>query len=513
MMLTSERGDGSGFRPDIWDRVATTDAQGRWESNLIPAGAADVSLRLEHPDYISNRSFNEAGQLTIQQFAGTGTLMMRKGVRLTGSVTDDAGHAVAGAQVLLGSDRFGSTDPKVQTDEAGKFAIESVRPGPIVITVVAKDWAPDLRRLTAAADMSPVDFKLQPGKTLRVKVVDADGKPIQGAWIAPDTWRDCRTLHGTGLPRETDAQGIWEWKYAPADAVIYDILKRGYQDIRRKSLTAGDEIFTVTLEQPLVISGKVLDAETKEPIRKFRLITGVAFADDNPRISWDRREIIPGSDGHYSKTFFFPYNALLVRIEADGYFPADSRRVKSSEGKVTYDFSLKKGESVAGLIRGPDGKPAAGAEVGLATANAGLYIQNGRNNRSDSGVWTKTDDDGKFSFPPQTEAFDLIALHDQGVRRVAGNDLANRKQIDLEPWAKVSGNLLVSNRPAAGETVSLLYSEPFRQGQPSIYFDNKSTTDKQGRFQFDRAMAGKAYLGRQLVFGVRDGGSMSTSAN
>src|SRR5262249_17910762 len=158
------------------------------------------------------------------------------------------------------------------------------------------------------------------------KVVDQDGKPIKGAWIAPDTWRNCRTLVDLGLPRVTNAEGTWTWTYAPNDVLRCDILKDGYMDVRNENLTARDEPYVFTLHRALVVTGRVLDAETKAPIEKFNVITGIAF--NQQQISWQRREIGEGKGGNYRARFSYPYPGLLVRIEADGYKPAESRQFK-----------------------------------------------------------------------------------------------------------------------------------------------------------------------------------------
>ena len=47
-------------RPDIWDYPVHTDPQGRWRCNIVPAELADVWLRLEHSDYLSDTHYRDS---------------------------------------------------------------------------------------------------------------------------------------------------------------------------------------------------------------------------------------------------------------------------------------------------------------------------------------------------------------------------------------------------------------------------------------------------------------------
>jgi hypothetical protein len=62
----------------------------------------------------------------------------------------------------------------------------------------------------------------------------------------------------------------------------------------------------------------------------------------------------------------------------------------------------------------PDGTPAEGAQVALATKIIGLYIKNGRDAQLRNHPTTLTSADGTFRFPPQTEPATLIAFRDRG---------------------------------------------------------------------------------------------------
>ena len=130
-------------RPDIWDYPNRTDAQGRWHCDIVPAVLADVWIRLEHPDYASDTGYGSTPKPTMDQLRhGTGVMVMKKGVAVSGVVRDSDGRSLPGASVAQGSDRWGSRYPDTTTDADGRFRFAQVAPGDLVLTVQAKGHAP-----------------------------------------------------------------------------------------------------------------------------------------------------------------------------------------------------------------------------------------------------------------------------------------------------------------------------------------------------------------------------------
>ena len=68
--------------------------------------------------------------------------------------------------------------------------------------------------------------------------------------------------------------------------------------------------------------------------------------------------------------------AFFIRIEADGYLPANSRAIIPGETVVDLEFSLKKGTGPSGIVKLPDGSPAVGADVYLNSPKYGLPMEN-----------------------------------------------------------------------------------------------------------------------------------------
>ncbi len=501
-------------RPPTYGYEVQTGAKGKWRLNDMPKRLARVAFRLTHPDYVSDSHYYQTPAPPVARLMDmTGVMVMKKGITVAGTITDPDGAAVAGATVAQGGDRFGRDYPKTTTDNNGRYRF-SCNPGQIVLTVVAQGWAPDLRQFNVQAGLGPVDFQLRKGRTLRVRVVDEDGNRLSGVWVAPDTWRSHRTLHGLGVPRETNAQGLWVWDWAPDDAVVCDIVKRGYMSLRDQSLTARDEEYPVTLHRPFEVSGRVVDAESKEPIKAFRIVPGIDWDREGRSPSWIRYRAKDGRDGAYSHEFSEPYPKYLLRIEAVGYLPATSRSFLANERKATFDFELKKGGGPEGVVLDSEGKPTEGARVYVCSKSSRPHVRDGRNTQELYSVGTATDADGRFGLPPQLEPHSLLVLHDLGYAEVSQAAFAQSSEIRLVRWARVEGILRIGSGPGAAKELGMYIDRPREDDVPRAYFSFDATSDADGRFTFERVLPGKARVYRTIRFAVRDsGGSSSTGSH
>ena len=199
-------------------------------------------------------------------------IVLKKGLTVTGRVVDAAGRPVKWARAIIGHDTWGTTPPTATTNEQGEFTLENCTAGPSIITVQAEGFAPRIQDVRIEERTAPVEFRLtEPGSLLRVRVVDVQGKPVAGGSIVADTWRGHRSIH---FRAETDPDGRFEWRSAPKDVVLYDILQEDYMCGRLVPLTASEREQTVILYPELVITGRVTDAETGRPVPKFRVVKG-----------------------------------------------------------------------------------------------------------------------------------------------------------------------------------------------------------------------------------------------
>jgi hypothetical protein len=157
-------------RPRVYDVKSTTDQDGRWHVDVMPASATDIWIRLTHRDFISDDIYNTTPRPPIEQLRDrSGVMVMRRGVAVGGRVLDTQGGPIAGAKVRQGHDRFGGHYPETKTDEKGEFHFPQARTGHLVLTVQSAGRSPDIKEVNVANEpIDNIEFHLAPGRTVRV---------------------------------------------------------------------------------------------------------------------------------------------------------------------------------------------------------------------------------------------------------------------------------------------------------------------------------------------------------
>ncbi|MGO9112173.1 MAG: M56 family metallopeptidase, partial [Thermoguttaceae bacterium] len=220
------------------DGARITDAAGRWTLDNVPDGNdLRVHLSVTHPDYISDLSWGGLQELqgvTLESLRKQeGTIVMARGISLTGSVTDPHGKGIAGAVVVWGDDPYDQTGShqehrqEVRTDATGVYRLPPMSPTTMTVTVIAEGWKPELKEVAITRENPKVDFQLEKGKTLRIRFVDSSGKPIPAVWVGIQQWRGCKSLYNTKhaivletrIPNQAGKNGVYEWTWAPDDEV------------------------------------------------------------------------------------------------------------------------------------------------------------------------------------------------------------------------------------------------------------------------------------------------------
>ncbi len=121
------------------DGVRVTDAQGKWILDNVPEGDnLRISLSIQHPDYVSDLTWGGMQDLQNVTLASlrqqTGTIVMYRGISLSGTVTDPEGKPVAGAVVAWGDDPYmqaaghPGTLQEVRTDAKGIYKLPPLPP-------------------------------------------------------------------------------------------------------------------------------------------------------------------------------------------------------------------------------------------------------------------------------------------------------------------------------------------------------------------------------------------------
>ena len=258
----------------------------------------------------------------------------------------------------------------------------------------------------------------------------------------------------------SDADGRFVWFEAPATGdYLLNVTKAPFRPIVARMVSGGSEDLTLTLHRQQRVHGTVTDAGTGRPIERFDLISGQGPHRPGWTPRWYRDS--PRSFGGGKFDLTGPNNEQdvyhSIRIEAEGYEPAEFLRFHDSLEDVAHDFRLRKAAMLAGIVRGPDGRPLEDVNVTLIGAGFDNPIQSGRlvlGQDVNEPPRIRTGPDGRYAFRPQGRHVSIIAIHDSGFAVRSADDMAASGDLTLAPWGRVEGLVKIGDRPASGETVA-----------------------------------------------------------
>src|SRR5205085_10958812 len=124
-------------------------------------------------------------------------------------------------------------------------------------------FSPDTRDITVAASPPPIKFRLDQSRTIRGRVLDPAGMPIEDVEVGVDTCRQRRSLL---LQLKTDADGRFVWGDAPPDELTLELRKSGYIFVMGHRITTSDQEQVITMYPYVQVQGAVTDAATGRPI-------------------------------------------------------------------------------------------------------------------------------------------------------------------------------------------------------------------------------------------------------
>jgi protocatechuate 3,4-dioxygenase beta subunit len=269
--------------------------------------------------------------------------------------------------------------------------------------------------------------------------------------------------------------------------------------------------------------GNVIDAQTRQPIAEFTVSIG-SNTEDDPKPFFNPLPVFRNGQYDYTaRGMLVSRTAWFVRVESKGYAPVQSGPLPLGGLSVT-DFELKKAADLTGRIVDADGNPVAGADVILALGRDKVRIKNGRVDMRAYYTSQKrlvvSDAEGRYTFPPQSGNYVVMALGDGGYARADDGALMDSTEIKLKPWGKLAGRAVYHKEAAEGAVIE---AEPVseRYPHPDQEWTYTTVADDAGKYFFDRVPAGivevtmriiKPNVDKQTVDGFLESGPATIAA-
>ncbi|MCH9648037.1 MAG: carboxypeptidase-like regulatory domain-containing protein [Deltaproteobacteria bacterium] len=255
--------------------TASTAADGTFEIGDLPRGPVDLIARRKgfSPTSRSGIRFPQKGRQT-----DLGTLTLGPTLHLQGRVVDSEGQGVEGAEIFLthraeipgaGGKEFssGGGHPLTTTDVEGAFTLRDIQPDrPINLQIHRAGFVPKKLEGVLASQESSLVVTLSSGGSIEGAVLDSEGRPLPGAFVAVEL-KDglsaglSASLYLDGLATTTDAAGKFRLQGIPPGDLDLQVRANGYRPETQKvdQLGAGQvRELTFRLEEGVLLEGLVV---------------------------------------------------------------------------------------------------------------------------------------------------------------------------------------------------------------------------------------------------------------
>jgi uncharacterized GH25 family protein len=498
-----KKGEGPGFG----SKKTTSDSDGKWEIRDLPHELDHIMFEAKSANFIAstvNLTDPKAGE---ELRAETYKFVLKRGFEISGRVLDEQEKPIAGAQVWAGR-KYSRERRETKTDEEGKFTLHNLETdkggwagddGKILFSAMADGFAPEtLKQKIDTNAPAEIIFHLKPGAVISGKVVDKQGEPIEKVRVVLEgNSPDGERYESFEFSTTTDKDGKFVWNSAPNQPMPFYIGKMGYQQKRNVTLKSGEEN-VVTLLHGRQVIGKVLDAETGQPVTQFHIVSGRKIGDQFYGDSYGAKDFT-SNDGSFTFEIGEEQNNGIQASAKDYAEKIETLPPAKDEAPVELTIELKPSPALEGTVITPNGQPVSGAKVALVEEVAdrvrSVRISNGRIDSFSGGKVVTTDQAGHFSIPSPTETGTVFASAQEGFASASLEQVRGSGVLTLQLFGRIEGVLLRGDAPAEGQELTL--SSP----NPNFFFAEgyRVTTDGSGKFSFEKVPAGTWSVARLIA--------------
>ncbi|HEX7190558.1 MAG TPA: carboxypeptidase-like regulatory domain-containing protein [Thermoanaerobaculia bacterium] len=303
------------------------------------------------------------------------TIVMPRGIAISGIVTDKQGKALSGVGVTASENEGGplpggvrrmiatairggaEDDETVHTGSDGKFTTR-VKEGTYDVIFKREGFSTkSVRGVVANATTKPMEVALEPGVEIAGRVTRG-GNGIEGINVAVVAM-DNSELGVTGPDGHFTVSDLTPGPYM----VVFNKQEEFIQQMR--NITAPANNVNIELPPGGRISGRVLDKATHQPVTSFNAGVSTARTGGGMQINVPpMMKSFTSDDGSFTLENV-PTGTVQVIASAAGYTTARQANVTIEDGKSVdnIELDLDTGVHLSGHVTGPDGSPLSGVAV------------------------------------------------------------------------------------------------------------------------------------------------------
>jgi protocatechuate 3,4-dioxygenase beta subunit len=341
--LRPETFEGRGLPALVGETMAgSSGADGSFALGPLPAGS--LGLLVSHRGHANGRV---EAVVRSRQAADLRDVALETGLAVRGRVRDREGAGLPGILVRAEPARGGEgATADAETDADGAFSLSGLPAGAYAVVAEAAGFA--RARASATAGGAPVEIVMDVGGTISGRVVDAEGRPVEGATVfgesaEPDSSPARSWVYGT-----TGEDGEGRFTIRDATPTTYVLRVRasgtGEASLAGVEVAAGrtTDVGTVTLARSGTLTGVVVDTDGEGVPGATVLVQREATVShgDDPRAQTDTagtfevRGVRPGRvDLVVSHPAYVSGRASGIEVEVDKE-PAPVRIVLSRGGRI-----------------------------------------------------------------------------------------------------------------------------------------------------------------------------------
>ena len=349
-----------------------TGKDGTFEIDGLDPAFGQYQLQATHPNYpAANVTFMPlaAGQTAFVDFA------FEHGINVYGQVTNARGEPIAGVSVGNTTSRAMWNCISGKTDKDGKYQLNNVPAGDLVLWAVVNKYVPYVERFTlSSSDYAKlINIQLADASPFSGKIVDRAGTPIAGAQVFIFEYKGVTNLIEHSDYVTSGADGKFCISNGPSQGMVKLEAYSESIGIAMADFDANSQKeHVITVDRVGRICGKVLNDKTGEPVDKFN-VKMVSTAKGGTQGIYDATWSREGHSFDSPHGFFdtgiepLPVGAqYAVMVTADGFDPLTIDPVtvqQITEEPNRTEFRLKGATVLAGRVVDGNGVPIAGATV------------------------------------------------------------------------------------------------------------------------------------------------------